>query len=139
MKVLLDTHALLWWFQEDPSLSSKARRTLAAIDNQVFVSTATVWEMAIKNRAGKLEIPELLDELDAKLVDEGMQVLPISLDHAVRAGALLSLDHAVRAGALPVHHKDPFDRMLVAQAQVENLSVISSDAIFEKYGIRRIW
>lgn len=127
MKVLLDTHALLWWFQEDPSLSSKARRTLAAIDNQVFVSTATVWEMAIKNRAGKLEIPELLDELDAKLVDEGMQVLPISLDHAVRAGAL------------PVHHKDPFDRMLVAQAQVENLSVISSDAIFEKYGIRRIW
>lgn len=127
MKVLLDTHALLWWFQEDPSLSSKARRTLAAIDNQVFVSTATVWEMAIKNRAGKLEIPELLDELEAKLVDEGMQVLPISLDHAVRAGAL------------PVHHKDPFDRMLVAQAQVENLSVISSDAIFEKYGIRRIW
>jgi PIN domain nuclease of toxin-antitoxin system len=127
VKVLLDTHALLWWFQEDPSLSSKARRTLAAIDNQVFVSTATVWEMAIKNRAGKLEIPELLDELDAKLVDEGMQVLPISLDHAVRAGAL------------PVHHKDPFDRMLVAQAQVENLSVISSDAIFEKYGIRRIW
>jgi len=127
VKVLLDTHALLWWFQEDPSLSSKARRTLAANDNQVFVSTATVWEMAIKNRAGKLEIPELLDELDAKLVDEGMQVLPISLDHAVRAGAL------------PVHHKDPFDRMLVAQAQVENLSVISSDAIFEKYGIRRIW
>jgi len=127
VKVLLDTHALLSWLQEHSSLSSKARRTIAAIENQVFVSIATAWEMAIKNRAGKLEISELLDGLEAKLVDEGMSVLPISLNHAVKAGGL------------PLHHKDPFDRMLVAQAQAENLSVISNDAIFEKYGVRRVW
>lgn len=127
MKALLDTHALLWWLQEHSSLSSKARRTIGAIENQVFVSIATAWEMAIKNRAGKLEISELLDGLEAKLVDEGMSVLPISLNHAVKAGGL------------PLHHKDPFDRMLVAQAQAENLSVISNDAIFEKYGVRRVW
>ena len=127
VKALLDTHALLWWLQEHSSLSSKARRTIAAIENEVFVSIATAWEMAIKNRAGKLEISELLDGLEAKLVDEGMSVLPISLNHAVKAGGL------------PLHHKDPFDRMLVAQAQAENLSVISNDAIFEKYGVRRVW
>lgn len=127
MRLLLDTHALLWWLQGYPSLSSKARRAIAATENQISVSTATAWELAIKNNSGKLEIAELLDGFESKLAEEGMLVLPISLDHALRAGSL------------PVHHKDPFDRMLIAQAQAENLSVVSNDATFDRYGVKRVW
>jgi len=127
VRSLLDTHALLWWLQEHPSLSSKARRAIAATENQISVSAATVWELAIKNNSGKLEISALLDGFESKLAEEGMLVLPISFDHALRAGAL------------PNHHKDPFDRMLVAQAQADGFSVISNDTIFDRYGIRRIW
>lgn len=127
MRLLLDTHALLWWLQEDPGLSSKARKAIATTDNQVSVSTATVWELAIKNNSGKLEITNLLDGFEGKLADEGMLILPISLDHALRAGAL------------PNHHKDPFDRMLVAQAQAEGVSLVSNDAVFDQYGVKRVW
>lgn len=127
MRLLLDTHALLWWLQEDPGLSSKARKAIATTDNQVSVSTATVWELAIKNNSGKLEITNLLDGFESKLADEGMLILPISLDHALRAGAL------------PNHHKDPFDRMLVAQAQAEAVSLVSKDEIFDQYGVKRVW
>lgn len=127
MRLLLDTHALLWWLQEDPGLSSKARKAIATTDNQVSVSTATVWELAIKNNSGKLEITNLLDGFESKLADEGMLILPISLDHALRAGALRN------------HHKDPFDRMLVAQAQAEAVSLVSKDEIFDQYGVKRVW
>ena len=127
MRLLLDTNALLWWFQEHPSLSSKARRAISSTENQILVSTAVGWEISIKSSAGKLEIAGLLDGFEAKLVEEGMAVLPISMDHAIRAGRL------------PGHHKDPFDRMLVAQAHAENLAVISSDPMFERYGVRRVW
>ena len=127
MRLLLDTNALLWWFQGHPSLSSKARRAISSTENQILVSTAVGWEISIKNSAGKLEIGGLLDSFEAKLAEEDMAVLPISMDHAVRA---------VR---LPGHHKDPFDRMLVAQAQAENLAVVSSDPVFERYGVRRVW
>jgi PIN domain nuclease of toxin-antitoxin system len=83
--------------------------------------------MAIKNKSGKLDVEELLQRLETELDEEGFSVLPISLDHALRAGSL------------DLHHKDPFDRMLVAQAQAENLAILSNDAIFERYGARRIW
>lgn len=85
------------------------------------------WEISIKSGTGKLQIGDLLDNFETKLFSDGMNVLPISMDHAVRAGRL------------PQHHKDPFDRMLVAQAQAENLAILSSDSIFERYGVRRIW
>lgn len=127
MRLLLDTNALLWWFQDDHALSARARRSIASIDNQIVVSTAVGWEISIKSNSRKLEASGLLDDLEGKLSEEGMVTLPISMDHAVRAGKL------------PGYHKDPFDRMLVAQAQAENLSVISSDAIFERYGVKRIW
>lgn len=127
MRVLIDTHALLWWLQEHPSLSNKAHKAISSTENQVSVSTATVWELAIKNNSGKLEISGLLDDFESKLSEEGMLVLQISLDHALRAGAL------------PLHHKDPFDRMLVAQAQAEGFSLISNDTVFDRYGLRRIW
>jgi len=127
LKCLLDTHALLWWLQEHPSLSSKARKTIASAENQILVSTATVWELAIKNHSGKLEIPGLLDDFENKLTEEGMLILSISLDHALRAGSL------------PMHHRDPFDRMLIAQAQAEGFSLISNDTVFDRYGLSRIW
>jgi PIN domain nuclease of toxin-antitoxin system len=127
VRLLLDTNALLWWFRDDRSLSGKARRAITSVDNQLFVSTAVGWELSIKNNSKKLDAAGLLSDFESKLSEEGMIALPISMDHAVRAGSL------------PGHHKDPFDRMIVAQAQAENLGVISSDTIFERYGVRRVW
>jgi PIN domain nuclease of toxin-antitoxin system len=125
--VLLDTQALLWWFADDDALSRKARRLIAKPDTDVLVSAASGWEMAIKQKSGKLEARAFLDRLPQELAEEGFLELPISLDHALRAGSLVE------------HHKDPFDRMLVAQAQAENLPILSNDAVFDSYGVRRIW
>ena len=127
MKLLLDTHTLLWWLQKFPSLSKRASRLISETDNQIFVSAATGWELAIKSNSGKLEIGNILEGFEDALAEEGMSVLP------------MSMEHALRAGRLPNHHKDPFDRMLVAQAQADNLSLISNDKIFERYGVRRVW
>ncbi len=127
MRLLLDTHVLLWWFADDRRLSRRARRALQLSAVEVFVSAVSAWEMAIKTQAGKLEAGELLDRLPADLAEAGFAVLPISLEHAIRAGSL------------PGHHRDPFDRMLVAQAQIENLPLLSNDAVFDHYGVRRLW
>ena len=127
MKYLLDTHVLLWWLENDPALSGKALRAISFRDNEIFISTATAWELEIKNHSGKLEISRVLDGLENKVADEGFFTLTISFSHALRAGAL------------PGHHKDPFDRMLVAQAQAEDLSLISNDSMFDHYGVRRLW
>ena len=127
VRVLLDTQALLWWFADDDALSRKARRLIAKPDTDVLVSAASGWEMAIKQKSGKLEARAFLDRLPQELAEEGFLELPISLDHALRAGSLVE------------HHKDPFDRMLVAQAQAENLPILSNEAVFDSYGVRRIW
>ena len=127
MKYLLDTHVLLWWLDNDRALSTKASRAISSPENEIFISTATAWELAIKNHSGKLEIPRVLDGFEGALEDEGFFTLAISIRHALRAGAL------------PNHHKDPFDRMLVAQAQAEDLSLISNDSMFDHYGVRRLW
>jgi PIN domain nuclease of toxin-antitoxin system len=125
--VLIDTHVLLWWLRDDPVLSPKARRTIARTQNELFVSAASGWEMAIKQKSGKLDAQDLLERLEIELAEEGFLVLPISLEHALRAGSLV------------LHHKDPFDRMLVSQAQAENLSILSNDVVFDRYGVQRIW
>lgn len=127
MKYLLDTHVLLWWLDNDRALSTKASRAISSPENEIFISTATAWELAIKNHSGKLEIPRVLDGFEGALEDEGFFTLAISIRHALRAGAL------------PNHHKDPFDRMLVAQAQAEDLALISNDSMFDHYGVRRLW
>ena len=127
MKALLDTHALLWWLSDDPSLSARARRAIAGTDNEIFVSPVSAWEMAIKNQRGKLDVQDLLDRLPQEIEEEGFLVLPISIEHGLRAGAL------------PEHHRDPFDRMLIAQAQAEHLPIVSNDTVFDSYGIKRIW
>jgi PIN domain nuclease of toxin-antitoxin system len=128
MRFLLDTHTLLWSFNDSPFLSPKARRLIEDGGNEMLVSAASAWEIATKVRLGKLpEGEELVGDLDHYLTHLGCDALPISLDHAVRAGKL------------PGGHRDPFDRMLIAQAQAENLNIISNDRIFDTYRVQRIW
>jgi PIN domain nuclease of toxin-antitoxin system len=127
MRVLLDTHALVWWVEGREKLSAAARERIEDSDNAVFVSAASAWELAIKMRLGKFKSRELSERLDEHIVEEGFEALSISIEHALRAGAFDS------------PHKDPFDRMLIAQAQVEDLSVISKDTAFDSFAVRRIW
>jgi PIN domain nuclease of toxin-antitoxin system len=128
MRFLVDTHVLLWAFNGDPALSKRARQTIEDGSNEILVSAASAWEIATKVRLGKLPTGEILiGDLERYLVRLGFDDLPISLAHAARAGSL--------AG----EHRDPFDRMLIAQAQGENLPVISGDRIFDAYHVQRIW
>jgi PIN domain nuclease of toxin-antitoxin system len=119
LRLLLDTHVLLWWLADDPALSKQAR-ALIANEPEVFASAASAWEIAIKRALGKLEAPE---DLLSVLEVGGIRRLPIDLQHAAVAGAL------------PRHHDDPFDRMLVAQAQREGLTLLTSDARISRYAV----
>jgi PIN domain nuclease of toxin-antitoxin system len=127
MEVLLDTHALIWWFEGSPGLSKKAASIIASKVDVILVSAAVGWELAIKVNLGKFLTPSLVQELSGVLKRDGFTELPISLEHAVRAGLL------------PLHHRDPFDRLLVAQAQARDASILSSDRALDAYGVRRIW
>ena len=128
MRALLDTHALLWWLSDDPALSKPARKFIAETKNTVIVSAASAWEIATKVRLGKLSTAaELAADCVSFVGREGFDRLPISPDHAIRAGLL------------PGPHKDPFDRMLIAQAQAESVPVVTNELVFDAYGVRRIW
>ena len=119
MNILLDTHAALWWLA-DAELTPGARHVIADTDNLVVVSAASVWEVAVKRALGKLRAPA---GFAAAAVDAGFETLAIAFDHAEAAGAL------------PPHHRDPFDRMLVAQAQLEGLTVMTRDGSFALYDV----
>ena len=128
MQALLDTHALLWWLSDDPALTRPARKLISGTMNVLFVSAASAWEIATKVRLGKLPTAgDLAADFTGHLEREGFQMLAISGEHAIRAGLL------------PGGHKDPFDRMLIAQAQAENLPIVSNETRFDTYGVRRIW
>lgn len=128
MRFLLDTHTLLWCFNDSRSLSPRARKLIEDGSNDILVSAASGWEIATKVRLGKLPTgEELVSDLDGYLGQLGCETLAISLDHAVLAGTL------------PGEHRDPFDRMLIAQAQMESLKVISNDRIFDAYHVQRVW
>ena len=128
MRPLLDTHALLWWLSDDPALTRAARMVIAETRNTIFVSAASAWEIATKVRLGKLPTAaDLTTDFAGYLQREGFQILAISGEHAIRAGLL------------PGPHKDPFDRMLIAQAQAENMPIVSNESLFDTYGVRRIW
>lgn len=128
MRVLLDTHALLWWALDDERLSTRGREVIADAETTVYVSAASAWEIATKVRLGKLPgAGHFAAELGAYLARQGFEELPITLQHGQRAGSL------------PGPHRDPFDRMLIAQAQAENLTILSTETIFDRYGIVRLW
>jgi PIN domain nuclease of toxin-antitoxin system len=124
VKLILDTHAALWWLADDKRLGNAAARRLADRTEQVFLSATVVWEVAIMRSLGKLKAP---DGFSAALLEAGAQPLPASLEHAAAVEAL------------PWHHRDPFDRMLVAQALTERASVVSRDQIFDSYGVSIVW
>jgi PIN domain nuclease of toxin-antitoxin system len=120
----LDTHALLWWLFDDPKLSGSARAAISDRDRAALVSSASAWEIATKYRLGRLpEARDVAARLPHYLRRAGFTVLPISLDHALAAGAL------------PGPHKDPFDRMLIAQAHLEDVPVVTTDPVFRDYGV----
>ena len=128
MRVLLDTHALLWADLEPERLSRRARSVLESISSEVMVSAASAWEIATKVRIGKLpQAVQLSAELPQRIRDLGFHPIAVTVEQAQRAGSL------------PGPHRDPFDRMLIAQAQAENLAIVSNDKIFDSYGVRRIW
>jgi PIN domain nuclease of toxin-antitoxin system len=128
MRALLDTHALLWADLEPDKLSRRARSLLQSFSNEILVSAASAWEIATKVRLGKLQhAARLAAELPERLNQLGFRPLPVTIEHAQRAGLL------------PGPHRDPFDRMLIAQAQAENLPLVSNERLFDAYGIRRIW
>ena len=122
-RLLLDTHALLWWLSDDAQLGEETRRAISNPRNQVYISAASTWEISIKKTIGKLSAP---DDMDAIVEDEGFDKLPITLFHGEQAGLL------------PEHHKDPFDRMLIAQAQAEGLIIVTNDKKIARYNIRKM-
>lgn len=128
MYLLLDTHALLWWVEDDPQLSLVARRLIADEQNDCLVSLATAWEMAIKAGLKKLELAVPVQRyFQQHLPANDFRLLP------------LELDHVTRVETLPLHHRDPFDRLLIAQALCEGLTLVSGDSVFDHYGIKRFW
>jgi PIN domain nuclease of toxin-antitoxin system len=128
VRVLLDTHALLWWLDGDRRLSPKARRAIANEANVVLVSAVSAWEITTKARLGKLAgARDVAADVSACVAGQGFTPLDVTMIHAQRAGSLGG------------EHRDPFDRMLIAQAQVEDVAVVTDDGAFDAYDVRRLW
>ena len=128
MQLLLDTHALIWWLAGAPALSARARMAIADDANEIFVSAASAWEIATKHRIGKLpDLTAVIADFSAVVADQGFKPLSISLRHGQTAGSL------------PGPHRDPFDRMLIAQAMLDNLVLVSNETLFAAYGVTRLW
>jgi PIN domain nuclease of toxin-antitoxin system len=127
MRLLLDTHAILWFFDGNPALSATAYNAITSPDNTIFLSAASFWEMGIKISLGKLR--------------PGAELTAI-LDHYVEYGAeilAITADQGLAVEKLPFHHRDPFDRLLVVQAQAEDLTIVSRDVLFDQYHVLRLW
>lgn len=127
MNLLIDTHALIWFAEGDGKLSATAQSALESSDNSLWISAASIWEMAIKISIGKLTVSGGLGGFRKLAEEEGIQLLDIT-------GI-----HAERVAELPFHHRDPFDRLLVAQAEMEQMSLVSQDETLDAYGVSRIW
>jgi PIN domain nuclease of toxin-antitoxin system len=128
VRLLLDTHTFLWWLDGDRRLSRTARSRIADADNVVLLSAASAWEITTKARIGKLPgALEVAEDVSGAAAGQGFAALDITILHAQRAGRL------------PGNHRDPFDRMLIAQAQLEDVPIVSNETIFDGYGVTRIW
>ena len=128
MRLLLDTHTLIWWHQDHTKLSKSAFEAIRDPDNAVLLSVVNAWEMQIKTQLGKLSVGgPVADMIRREIIDNGFHVLPVTLAH------VYGLE------ALPLHHKDPFDRLLIAQAQHEGLTLVSRDEHLGRYAVPRLW
>jgi PIN domain nuclease of toxin-antitoxin system len=128
MRVLFDTHSFLWWITDDPRLSLRAREIMSDGENRLFFSAASAWEIAIKARLGRLAIAEpVATFVPAQLAENAIEGLPIAFRHALHVYSL------------PDHHRDPFDRMPVAQSQIENLPILTGDPLIAQYSVETIW
>ena len=128
MRLLLDTHAFLWWLEGNLRVPATVRRAIQDAANDVIVSAATAWEITTKHRLGKLRMAAAVaEDVAAAIAAQGFEALPISVDDAARAGRL------------PGPHRDPFDRMLIAQALAKDLTLVSVDKALDAYGVRRLW
>ena len=128
MQLLLDTHAFIWWLESNSRLSQAAREAIADEENDVLISAASAWEIAIKHKIGKLpEVGALVQDMSGAIASQDFEELP------------MTVDDSVHAGGLPGTLRDPFDRMLIAQAMSHNLVLISNESIFDRYGVRRLW
>jgi PIN domain nuclease of toxin-antitoxin system len=127
-RILLDTHVYFWWATDNRKLSASARSTIESADTQVLISVVTAWELATKSRIGKWPgAAEIVVDLERDLDRRGMEALPITLTHARLAGLL------------PGTHRDPFDRMLAAQARTEDLVLVTADRVFADFGVQTLW
>lgn len=128
MRALLDTHTFLWWITDDPQLSPRVREIISNGENELFLSSASGWEIAIKVRLGRLQ---LSDDLE-RFIPEQMALNAIN-------GLPIQMSHALRVHGLPAHHRDPFDHLLIAQAQLENLPILTADPQIARYPVKTIW
>ncbi|MEW6216286.1 MAG: type II toxin-antitoxin system VapC family toxin [Candidatus Bipolaricaulota bacterium] len=128
MKFLLDTHVFLWWVIADPRLSRKARGVIADGGNTLYLSAASGWEIAVKAGLSRLQVADELERLVPEQMDlNGIEGLPVAVAHALRVHAL------------PAHHRDPFDLLLVAKAELEDLAIVTGDPQIAEYGVRTVW
>lgn len=127
MNLLVDTHAFLWFMGGDRRLSRAARGAIEKAQDGWCVSAASVWEMSIKSSLGRLTLPLPAHEYIAEKIGAGLRVVPVEWPHAAAVERM------------PFHHRDPFDRLIIAQAQAEHLSVVTGDAVFREYGVRVVW
>jgi PIN domain nuclease of toxin-antitoxin system len=128
MKILLDTHAFLWMITDDGRLSNTARQAFMDSENTLFLSAASLWEICVKKSIGKLSLrSDWLQTIQEEIKINAIQWLPIEIPHCAAVAEL------------PFHHRDPFDRMLIAQALVENMRLLSRDSLFSAYDIERVW
>jgi PIN domain nuclease of toxin-antitoxin system len=127
MRYLLDTHALLWWLSTPELLPPSLRDLLDDRSNELLLSIVTPWELAIKSNTGKLDAGQILRDIESGQLKGDVEIL------------LAQVSHVIRAGMLPLHHRDPFDRLLTAQALELAIPIVSRDRIFDRYGVQRIW
>jgi len=127
VRLLLDTHVFVWWILDDPRLAQRLRRAIAHPDNRVYLSAASAWEIVIKASLGKLVLPEPPEAfIRAQLLSNEIEALPVTIDHAIRLASL------------PAIHRDPFDRMLVAQSECEEMTLVTDDPVILRYDVRTL-
>lgn len=127
MKILLDTHAFIWFVEDAPQLADGIKRIIEKPTNKIYLSIASIWEMAIKMQLKKLDIDKTIEEIIDLATFNGFDILPILPEHIIRLSAL------------DFYHRDPFDRIIIAQGLVENQEIVSRDKVFDDYEVKRIW